>query len=170
MDDWFDKRILILGCGNILFGDDGFGPAVARCCLAECPIPSDVSALNAGTSVRNILFDVLLSERKPSKIVILDAIDCGRQPGEIFELDLDDYPTHKVDDFSMHQVPTSNLLRELRDLGGVEVRVLACQVARIPEEVCPGLSAPVASSVQQAVQTLRREYFADSAHVLPAGR
>jgi len=170
MSDWFEKRILILGCGNILFGDDGFGPEVARRCLEECQIPSDVSALNAGTSVRNILFDVLLSERRPSKIVILDAIDCGRPPGDLFELDLDAYPTHKVDDFSMHQVPTSNLLRELRDLGSVEVRVLACQVAHIPEEVSPGLSAPVANSVLQAVQTLRREYFADSPQALPAGR
>jgi coenzyme F420 hydrogenase subunit delta len=162
MSDWFDKRILILGCGNILFGDDGFGPAVARRCLEERTTPSDVSVLNAGTSVRNILFDVLLSDDKPSKIVILDAVDCGRQPGEIFELDLDAYPTHKVDDFSMHQVPTSNLLRELRDLGSVEVSVLACQVAHIPEEVSPGLSAPVAKSVQQALQILDREYLSEA--------
>jgi coenzyme F420 hydrogenase subunit delta len=163
MSDWYDKRILILGCGNILFGDDGFGPAVARRCLEACLIPSDVSVLNAGTSVRNILFDVLLAEDKPSRIVILDAIDCGREPGEIFDLDLDAYPRHKVDDFSMHQVPTSNLLRELRDLGGVAVSVLACQVGHIPQEVSPGLSAPVAESVERAVQRLSREYLAQSA-------
>jgi coenzyme F420 hydrogenase subunit delta len=113
--------------------------------------------------VRNILFDVLLSDDKPSRIVILDAIDYGREPGEIFEVDLDAYPAHKVDDFSMHQVPTSNLLRELRDLGGVEVSVLACQVGHIPEEVSPGLSAPVATSVQRAVQKLSREYLAPGA-------
>jgi coenzyme F420 hydrogenase subunit delta len=122
-----------------------------------------VSVLNAGTSVRNILFDVLLAQDKPSRIVILDAIDCGREPGEIFDLDLDAYPRHKVDDFSMHQVPTSNLLRELRDLGGVAVSVLACQVGHIPQEVSPGLSAPVAESVERAVQRLSREYLAQSA-------
>ena len=68
MSEWYDKRLLILGCGNILFGDDGFGPEVARRCLDECPIPPDVAVLNAGTSVRNILFDVLLSENKPSRL------------------------------------------------------------------------------------------------------
>lgn len=167
MSDWYDKRILILGCGNILFGDDGFGPAVAGRCLEECAIPPDVSVLNAGTSVRNILFDVLLSEDKPLKIVILDAIDCGREPGEIFEFDLDAYPAHKVDDFSMHQVPTSNLLRELRDLGGVEVVVLACQVAHIPDEVRPGLSVPIAMSVERAVDVLNREYLASPADFTP---
>ena len=167
MSDWYNKRILILGCGNVLFGDDGFGPTVAGRCLDDCAIPSDVGVLNAGTSVRNILFDVLLSEDKPSRIVILDAIDCGREPGEIFKLDLDAYPTHKVDDFSMHQVPTSNLLRELRDLGGVEVFVLACQVAHIPDEVRPGLSAPVAKSVERAVNTLKEEYLASPADFTP---
>ena len=159
MDEWHGKRILILGCGNILFGDDGFGPAVARRCRESCSIPPDTSVLNAGTSVRNILFDVLLAEEKPAVVVILDAIDCGREPGEIFELDLDAYPVNKVDDFSMHQVPTSNLLRELRDLGGVDVAVLACQVAHIPEEVCPGLSPPVQEAVGTAVKSLSRRHF-----------
>ena len=160
MDEWHDKRILILGCGNGLCGDGGFGPAVARRCRDECAIPSDVSVLNTGTSVRNILFDVLLAAERPAKIIILDAIDGGREPGEIFELDLDAYPTHKIDDFSMHQVPTSNLLRELRDLGGVEVSVLACQVAYIPEEVRPGLSEAVEVSVGRAAEMLSREYLA----------
>ncbi len=27
--EWYDKSVLILGCGNVLFGDDGFGPAIA---------------------------------------------------------------------------------------------------------------------------------------------
>jgi coenzyme F420 hydrogenase subunit delta len=167
MSDWYNKRILILGCGNVLFGDDGFGPAVAGRCLEECAIPPDVGVLNAGTSVRNILFDVLLSGRKPARIVVLDAIDCGREPGEIFKLDLDAYPAHKVDDFSMHQVPTSNLLRELRDLAGVEVSVLACQVGHIPDEVQPGLSAPVEASVGRAVDSLKEEYLASPADFTP---
>lgn len=163
MDEWHDKRILILGCGNVLFGDDGFGPAVARRCRERSAIPRDVSVLNAGTSVRNILFDVLLSATRPARIVVLDAIDCGRPAGDLFELDLDAYPSHKVDDFSMHQVPTSNLLRELRDLGGVEVSVLACQVAYIPDEVSPGLSTAVQASVERAARILGREYLATPA-------
>jgi coenzyme F420 hydrogenase subunit delta len=30
MPEYRDKPIIIFGCGNILFGDDGFGPAVAE--------------------------------------------------------------------------------------------------------------------------------------------
>ena len=157
--DWHDKSILILGCGNILFGDDGFGPAVAQHLQENYTIPDDVCVFNAGTSVRKILFDTMLSDRKPSKIVIVDAMDFEREPGEIFAIDLDSYPQIKLDDFSMHQIPTSNLLRELRDLCGVEVIVAACQVESIPESVNPGLSDTVKAAVKRAAEMLAREHF-----------
>lgn len=157
--DWEGKHTCILGCGNILFGDDGFGPAVAEYCQRHCTIPADVCVVNAGTSVRNILFDILLSKEKPSRIVIVDAMDYGHEPGDLFNPEIDSLPATKTDDFSMHQVPTSNLLRELRDLGGVEVSVLACQVAHIPEEVSPGLSPPVEKAVERAAGLLSEAHF-----------
>ena len=157
--EWYDKRILILGCGNILLADDGFGPAVAQRLRDNFTIPTDVCVFDAGTSVREILFDTTLSDKKPSKIVIVDAMDCGREPGELFSLDIDSLPKVKLDDFSMHQIPTSNLLRELRDLCGVEVAVVACQVASACDSVNPGLSKPVEAAVEQAAQILSREYF-----------
>lgn len=157
--DWHDKSILILGCGNILLGDDGFGPAVAQRLEADFTIPADVCVFDAGTSVREILFDTILSDKKPSKVVIVDAMDCGRKPGEIFSPDLDSYPEVKLDDFSMHQIPTSNLLRELRDLCGIEVIVIACQVTGTCESVSPGLSNPVEAAVEHAVEMLAREHF-----------
>jgi coenzyme F420 hydrogenase subunit delta len=157
--DWFDKSILILGCGNILFGDDGFGPAVAEHLQDNFTIPADVCVFNAGTSVREILFDTMLSEKKPSKIVIVDAMDFEREPGEIFAIDLDSYPKIKLDDFSLHQVPTSNLLRELRDFCNIEVIVTACQIESIPESVKPGLSDTVKAAVGRAADMLAREHF-----------
>ena len=157
--EWYDKSILILGCGNILFGDDGFGPAVAKHLRDNFTIPTDVCVFNAGTSVREILFDTILSDKKPSKIVIVDAMDCEREPGELFAIDLDSYPEIKLDDFSMHQLPTSNLLRELRDFCGIEVIVIACQASSIPESVKPGLSDTVKAAVKRAAEMLAREHF-----------
>jgi coenzyme F420 hydrogenase subunit delta len=157
--EWYDKSILILGCGNVLFGDDGFGPAVAQHLRSNFTIPSDVCVFDAGTSVREILFDTILSERKPSKVVVVDAMDFGREPGALFAVDLDSIPEIKLDDFSLHQIPTSNLLRELRDLCGIEVIVLACQVLIVPESVAPGLSNPVKAAVEQASEVLAKEHF-----------
>jgi len=139
--------------------DDGFGPAVAERLRSDFAVPDDVCVFDAGTSVREILFDTALSDEKPSKIVIVDAMDCGREPGELFHLDIDCLPKVKLDDFSMHQIPTSNLLRELRDICGIEVIVVACQVAGDCDIVNPGLSAPVETAVQQAAEILALEHF-----------
>lgn len=157
--EWYDKSVLILGCGNILIGDDGFGPAVAQRLRGSFTIPADVCVFDAGTSVRQILFDTVLSEKKPSKIVIVDAMDCGREPGELFLLDTDSLPKIKLDDFSMHQIPTSNLLRELRDHCGIEVIVIACQVANTCDSVNPGLSTPVEAAVKPAAELIANEHF-----------
>jgi coenzyme F420 hydrogenase subunit delta len=115
--------------------------------------------LDAGTSVREILFDTVLSEKKPAKIVIVDAMDCGREPGELFLLDIDSLPKVKLDDFSMHQIPTSNLLRELRDHCGIEVIVIACQVANTCDRVNPGLSPQVEAAVKSAAELVANEHF-----------
>ncbi|MHC4536826.1 MAG: hydrogenase maturation protease [Planctomycetota bacterium] len=157
--EWYDKSILILGCGNVLLEDDGFGPAVAQQLQRDFTIPSDVCVLDTGTSVREILFDTILSDKKPSKIVIIDAMDCGLEPGELFNMDIDSYPEVKLDDFSLHQVPTSNLLRELRDLCGIEIVVVACQVAGACDSVNPGLSEPVNKAVGQAVEMIAKEHL-----------
>ena len=146
------KDIIILGCGNILFGDDGFGSSVAER-LQNCTIlPKNVSVINAGTSVREILFNLVVDEKRPQKIIVIDAIDANRRPGEIFRIDLEEIPKNKVDDFAIHGMPTSNLLRELRDYCDVEVIVVVGQVDHIPEMVKPGLSDALARSVPVAVE------------------
>jgi coenzyme F420 hydrogenase subunit delta len=145
------KDILVLGCGNILFGDDGFGSSVAehldRCNL----LPEHASVINVGTGVREILFDLILSEQRPRKIIVIDAVDSRRKPGEIFKIDVEEIPENKIDDFTLHGMPTCNLLRELKNLCHVEVDIIAGQVASIPEAVRPGLSDVLSRSVPIAV-------------------
>ena len=157
--DFCSKPLLILGCGNVLFGDDGFGCALAEHLESRGSLPEGVCLLDAGTGVRKLLFTLCLSPVRPRRILILDAIDAGRRPGEWFEIDPAEIPAVKLDDFSLHQIPTSNLLRELQQQTKVEVRVLACQTGPLPEEVCPGLSEPVRRAVPQAAEWIAREYF-----------
>lgn len=44
--------------------------------------------MNAGTSAREILFNITLSEKKPRKIIIVDAMDCGQRSGTVVSLSL----------------------------------------------------------------------------------
>ena len=149
-------EVLILGCGNILFGDDGFGSMVADEFLKNYVLPENTCIINAGSSVRNILFDIALSEKRPGKIIIVDAIDAGRAPGEIFELPIDQIPERKIDDFSMHQLPTSNMLKELKEFCKVDIVVIACQADKIAEEVTTLVSPKIADAIPEVCKRLAK--------------
>ena len=155
--DYCTKPIIILGCGNILFGDDGFGPEVVEYLKNNYSIPENVEVINAGCSVRNILFDIILTEKKPEKLIIIDAFDTGRVPGEFFEIPIENIPENKIDDFSMHQLPTSNLLKELKFLCNVFVKVYACQPENIPECVSTGLSKRLNDLIPEICKLLIKE-------------
>jgi len=150
--EYVKKRVLILGVGNVLFGDDGFGPAAADYLLNNCKIPSDVYVMDVGIGAGDILFTVGLSSKKPKKIIILDAVDVKRKPGELFELPIDDLPTNKLAEFSLHLFPAADLLKELRDQLKVDIIILACQAERMPEDVSPGLSDSVKQALPKAAE------------------
>lgn len=143
-------RVLILGVGNVLFGNDGFGPEVIDRLTRQYALPDDVYAIDVGTGARKVLFTVSLSETRPQEIVIVDAVDRGQEVGSVLEIPVESLPITKVDDFSLHQVPTSNMLRELQDDCGVKVTVLVCDVGPIPQVIEPGLEPMIQQSVIEA--------------------
>jgi len=153
------KEILIAGVGNKLFGDDGFGPEVIEYLENHYKIPENVCLADAGTGIRKILFTITLGEVRPKVIVVIDAVDKGREPGEIFDISLDEIPFEKIDDFSIHQVPSSNLLKELKDLCSVEVIVKVCQVKTISDTIQSGLSEPLKKAVPLMAQSIAEEFF-----------
>ncbi len=151
----FDKSILIFGCGSILWGDDGFGPAVIQHLKENYPLPDEVLALDVGTSIRDILFNLILSEKKPERLIIVDAVEYPeRRPGEVFEIPVAGIPEHKTSDFSLHQFPTVNLLQELQEQSGIQVKIIVAQIETIPQEVAPGLSQAVQGAVVTACEKI----------------
>lgn len=144
------KSCLIFGCGNPLFGDDGFGPLVIEHLQQYHQLPDHSACIDAGTAVRDILFDILLSETRPRQIIIIDTSEQnGSLPGVISEIDVDDIHSKKTSDFSLHQFPTTNMLKELKMHTNVDVRVLVVQPEHIPEEIEPGISEPVAAAIPE---------------------
>ncbi len=152
MPEYAKKRVLILGVGNVLFGDDGFGPSAVEYMLKNCEIPEDVHAMDVGIGSGDILFNVALSQTKPEKIIILDAVDMKKKSGEVFQLSVDDLPASKLSDFSMHFFPSANLLKELRDQMSIKITIVACQAERVPDSVSPGLSDSVRQAIPKAVE------------------
>ena len=143
-----DYDCLVLGCGNLLIGDDGFGPAVIRYMEEHHPVPDTVALIDCGTSIRDILFDIILSPRKPRRVIIVDVTDTpSMAAGDIREIDIDQIRPEKRCDFALHQFPGVNLLKEIKDETRVDIRVFVVQVSGTPPEVKPGLSGPVQRAV-----------------------
>ncbi len=143
-------RVLILGVGNILFGDDGFGPAVVEALQKDYAIPEDIYVMDVGTGVRKLLFTLILGDSYPKEVVIVDAVDWGDQIGNVKIISAEQLPATKIDDFSLHQIPTSNMLRELQDQCQVEVNVVVCDVGELPQLIEPGLTYLTSQAVQTA--------------------
>jgi coenzyme F420 hydrogenase subunit delta len=157
-------RILILGVGNVLFGDDGFGPEAVSHLASHHRIPDDIYVMDVGTGVRKLLFTLSLGEEVPEEIVVLDAVDGGHGDWRVGEIRLENLPDAKLDDFSLHQVPTSNMLRELQDVRGVRVSVVACDVGVVPQVIQAGLSSGARQAVAEACR-----HIAERFELLPVG-
>lgn len=156
--DFLHKPILILGCGNILFGDDGFGPAVIDYLETHYRLPETVLAQDMGTSIQEFLFDLLISPIKPKRIFIVDAMyQPGRNPGDLFEIELEQFPEKKICGRPSHQFPSLSKLQELGGLTDISIRVLAVQSQELPESVLPGLSPVVQKAIPRACDWLMKE-------------
>lgn len=74
-------RTLILGCGNLLRGDDAAGPEVVRRLTAR-GLPVGVGCIDAATAG----IDVALSMRSVPHVIVVDACRSGSLPGTLIEL------------------------------------------------------------------------------------
>lgn len=153
--DLFDKDVLVVGCGNPLLGDDGFGPAVIQSLEAQDILGDHIGLFDAGTSVRELLFDLLLARKMPQKLILIDAVQQSNLlPGEIVCIDVDQIPENKKADYSLHQFPTINMLKELRDTSAIDIDIYAVQVGIIPQRVKQGLSGPVKEAIPKLCQLI----------------
>ena len=158
IEDLFTKPVLVFGCGNILIGDDGFGPAVIEHLLAHFDLPPEVAALDIGTGIRDVLFDLALMPGRSETILIVDTVfESGKRPGEIFEIEIAQISPKKANDFSLHMFPSINLLSDLQNGAEVKIRVLAVQAEKMPGKIRQGLSDSVKAAVPGACEWLLRQ-------------
>jgi coenzyme F420 hydrogenase subunit delta len=157
----WNSQVLVIGCGNILFGDDGFGPAVIKHLQTDYALPDEVVTLDAGTAGGELLLDAFLGEVMLRTLIIVDAMDVGLEPGTVKEIPLETLPENKQADFSIHQFPAFDILRGLKEQKSVNLYLLGCQVESLPREICVGLSASVAMAVRKTanlvVEMVRKE-------------
>ncbi len=143
---------IIFGVGNIFIGDDGFGPTVIQTLNEKRRLPHNVQAIDIGTSIRDHLFDYLLAEKlRPKQIIIVDSVNIdGHQPGDVFTIELNEIPANKQHDYSLHQFPTVNMLKELHQFTNISITIIVVQISREAKEIGSRLSKEVQRAIPQA--------------------
>lgn len=122
---------LILGLGNIIMGDDGFGPRVIER-LRSRRLPPSVTLLDGGTGG----VDLLPRLEGVRNLIVVDAVDLGKAPGTVRRLTGEEMPEEQSL-LSPHQAGLPGLLQLAGLTGVLPERVVLWGVQ--PERVEPGL-------------------------------
>lgn len=72
---------LIIGCGNLLRGDDAVGPVIVRR-LLERGLPPGVDVADGGTSGMDVAFRM----RGAGRVILIDAASTGGEPGTLYRM------------------------------------------------------------------------------------
>jgi hydrogenase maturation protease len=72
---------LVIGCGNLLRGDDAVGPVLVRRML-DRGLPDGVEVADGGTSGMDVAFRM----RGAARVVLVDAASTGGEPGSTYRL------------------------------------------------------------------------------------
>lgn len=122
----------IIGLGNPLMGDDGFGLA-ALTRLLETWTLDDVDTADGGTWGMSLLPLIEDAER----LIVIDAIAAGAKPGEIVLLERERLPIYLTRKLSAHQIDLRDVLAVAEWRGMLPSETIAIGVQ--PERIELGL-------------------------------
>ncbi len=111
-------EVLILGIGNLLWADEGFGVRCAERLAARAALPPHVTVMDGGTQGLYLLPYVQSARR----LIVFDAVDYGLAPGTMKVVEGDDVPRFMgAKKMSLHQT------------GFQEVIAAAALTAQLPQ-------------------------------------
>ena len=145
--------ILVLGLGNTIMTDDGFGVEVVTRLSSRYYFQGPVHLLDGGT----LGLDLLPYLEEVESLLIIDALDMRDEPGKIFRLEGEEVPRAFSSKLSVHQMGLQDLLA-VAELQGHVPRNLVVWGAQ-PESIEMGteLTATLAETVEPVVTRVLEE-------------
>jgi hydrogenase maturation protease len=141
-------RKVVLGLGNLLFMDEGFGIHALQAVQKRLGQVDEIEWADGGV----LGLDLLPLVEESSHLLALDAINTGSQPGALTELDRDRIPLFAGIIMSEHQVGFQEVLglAFLRDAFPAHLHLIGVQPACLEAGV--GLSPAAAAALPQVVE------------------
>ena len=141
------SRILVAAVGNVLRGDDGFGPAVAAR-LGD--LPDGVEVLETGIGGVALLQELMAG---CDRLVLIDAVERGAAPGTLFVEEPEVGEAIHVPD--VHLANPERVLSMAKGVGALpeKVLVVGCQPGEV-DDLGERLSPEVEHAVTVAAATV----------------
>lgn len=150
-----ERRILILGLGNLLLGDEGVGIHAVRQ-LQRMPLPPEVEVIDGGTGG----FELLAHCHGKRKVIIIDAVKGDARPGTVLRFTPEEAALRWPPPYSTHQAGPAELLHwakafmpslEIVVYGMVpkETTIMSTQLSRIARGQLRKLAAMIVAEAKK---------------------
>lgn len=152
---------VVIGVGSPLMGDDGLGVAAVEMLRERWAADPSLLFLDGGTWGMRALPYIESARR----LLLLDVIRDGCEPGELVRLEKEEIPRHLHQKLSPHQIDLGEVLAlaELRDTFPQHAVALGIEPHSV--ELHHGLSAAVRETLPELIAAARAQ-LAEWGHVL----
>ncbi len=113
MESLFVKEITILGIGNTILTDEGFGVRVVEFLQQNYKFPENVNLIDGGTLGVELQHFIIGTQ----KLLIIDSIDGGVEAGTTFHLRDGEILKHFTQKISAHEIGIQDILTMLEITG-----------------------------------------------------
>lgn len=146
------RRVVILGVGNLLLSDEGVGVHVANA-LMEMDLPDGVEVFEGGTDGFRLMSVVTGADR----LIVIDAVKGGGDPGSIYRFDVKDAPS-MPDSYktSVHQIGILEVIH-FSDFIGKTPEAVIIGVEPKSLEMSMELSPEVQAKVPRVIELVLEE-------------
>ena len=142
------STVLVLGIGNLLWADEGFGVRAVEVLHQRWCVPPQVSLVDGGTQGMYLLDHVCAAEH----VLVFDAIDYQLPPGTLRVFRDDAVPVWADQKMSLHQATFQELLSLARLRGRFPSRITLVGVQPdVLDDLGGSLSPLVRSRLDEAV-------------------
>lgn len=151
-----DPRVLVIGVGSTLRGDDGIGPAAAMA-LAERPSSAATTEVRALDGEPARIVDAWSGR---DRVIVIDAVTRGCRPGTIHRVEIGDQDLSLGSTHSTHSGGIAEAIALGRVLCRVPRRLVVFGIEPVDMRVGAGLSRAVERSLPALVDQIEREVSA----------
>jgi len=145
--------ILVLGLGNLVMTDDALGSRTIMELEKRYRFPEQVALLDGGT----LGLDLLPRLEGIDRLLVIDALQMGADPGRVFRLDGEEVPRAFANKLSVHQMGLQDLLAVAELQGHLPATLVVWGAQSASIEMGMEMTSAVNAAMEQVIAGVVQE-------------